>query len=83
MRKVKFLKPGAYMDWEKVYFTSKHRKDATRKTIFHNNDKTSIYTLPGEFFKTHFKYNYAIGKYETKLKYGEIAQFCEVLDHRV
>lgn len=80
---VYFLKAGTYQDYEGVIFFSKHRQDAVRSGVYHNNDKTSIYKIPKGFYKTHFTFNRKTGFYENSLMYKDIKQFLTVIDHRV
>lgn len=80
---VNFLKAGTYPDYEQVIFFSAHRQAAKRKTIFHNNDKSSVYRLPNWFFKEYFTYDRSAGIYRTKLLYKEVKQYLTVIDHRI
>lgn len=78
---ISFLKAGTYQDYENVIFFSKHRQAAKLKGVYHNNDKTSIYKIPKDFYKTHFTFNSKTGFYENSLTYKDIKQFLTIIDH--
>lgn len=80
MTTVNFLIAGQWHDLDNVHLTTRDRRNATG-TIFHNNKYSSVYRIPVEFFKEHFKYERKTNIYRTTLKYGDIKQFREVLTH--
>lgn len=81
MSNVKFLKAGQYSIHENIIFWTKNRQDAKRKTVFHNNDYSSIWSLPEKFFKENFKYDRETMRYETRLTYKDIKPFLAVINH--
>ena len=82
MSTVKFLKAGIYNIHENIIFWTKNRQDAQRKTVFHNNDYSSIWSIPSDYFKEHFKYDRESKRYETRKTYKDIEQYLTVIDHR-
>lgn len=81
MSNVKFLKAGQHSVHENIIFWTKNRQDAKRKTVFHNNDFSSVWSLPEKFFKANFKYDHQSKRYETRLTYQAIKPYLTVIDH--
>lgn len=85
MKTVYFLKAGQHNKFsnETFYITSKHRKKSLKSiVVYHNNDYSTIYKFPIEFFRENFKFNYKTHRYTTQLLNKNIpATFYEIVCH--
>ena len=79
---VKFLSAGKFISnsTERVFLTSKNRK-AAKGTIMHNNDYSTVWSFPNDFFRANFLYEPSTGIYRTNLRYYEIEKYSEIIEH--
>jgi hypothetical protein len=63
-----------------VFFQCRQRHYKTNFTIFHNNDYSTFWRIPENFFKQNFKYNPQNHTYDNlnKLTYRDIQQYSTV-----
>lgn len=81
MKTIYFRKAGLIpTNLDNFFLTSKHRVKVN-STIFHNNDYSTEYRFPVEFFKRHFVYNRSTGIYKTNLCNKDVARFSNVIKH--